>query len=312
MRIALAVFCLAAGAAVKAQIEAPQVETGLVWHYDFAVQLPQGWDFTALPVVASLSQSVEPVGTSSLGMSFPGATHVVEGDGIFTFHSWTDANVYHGGIQGLTVAYSDPGIYFPYPFAVGSSWTDTFAASFNGGIAVERTGTVTAECVEMGTLVLPGGQEFPEAYRVEMTETIVDATAAGDYTIVLEGTLYFTADCPFYRAGVITSTVLDGISSPEPTPEVTQYAAWITGSTVGVEEVASAPVQVYPNPASVGGEAWVAAEGPVQVWDATGRLVLETRAHPGQVLVRLPAEHLPAGTYVVRSGNGAAARWIVQ
>jgi len=259
-----------------------------------------------------MSQSVEPVGTSSLGKSFPGATHVVEADGISTFHSWTDANVYHGGFQGLTVAYSDPEVYFPYPFAVGSTWTDTFAASFNGGIAVERSGTVAAECVEMGTLVLPGGQQFPEAYRVEMTETIVDATVAGDYTILLEGTLYYTADCPFYRAAVVTSTVLDGISSPEPTPEVSQYAVWISGSTVGVEEADSAPVQVFPNPATVGGEAWVAAAGPVQVWDAAGRLVLETRAHPGELLVRLPAQHLPAGTYVVRSRTGAPTRWVVQ
>jgi hypothetical protein len=309
----LLVLCLAAAVAGKGQIQSPLVETGLTWNFDISLNLPTAdWDFTGLPVATSVTQAVYPSSASPFAKSFAEATHMVDADGIQTFHSWSDANVYHGGYQNLVIAYSDPEVYFPYPFALNTPWSDTFAASYNSGIAISRTGTVESVCTESGTLVLPGGQEFPNAYRVEMVETIVDATVAGDYTIVLDGVYYFTNDCPFYRAAVITSTVLDAISSPEPTPEVLEYALWSTGSTVGIEEPARTATQVFPNPTPQGAEAVVAAAGPVQVWDASGRLVLEAAPLSGQPLVRLSATDLPAGTYVVTSAQGAPVRWVVQ
>ena len=218
---ALFLLCAVSGAAWS-QLEQPDpasVGSYVLRVGNYAVPGFQGagsvWDYSELqPQGNPIAQVVAPVGQHPLAKSFGGATYWVNQGGVELFYSWSGAAAYHGGIQGaMVVAYSDPEVYHPYPFALGATHEDVFACNYGaGGVSVARSGSVASACVGQGTLTLPGGMVFDNVYRVDMTEAILDHTSLGDYEILLDGSYFYHADHAFPLLGLVQSTTIDDMA----------------------------------------------------------------------------------------------------
>lgn len=286
------------------------------------------WDFSGLqPQGATILRTMAPAAEHPQAKAFGAAEWWVTENGLDLFMSWSSGYTYHGGIQGaMVVAYSDPEVYHPYPFALGQSHEDGFTCSYGaGGIAVERLGTLSAEAVGQGSLVLPGGAGWENVYRVNLSEDIVDQTALGNYQIIINGSYFYHADYLAPLLSVVEVTTIDDTGSGgEPIVTEQAYSIWVESFAVGVEEAGDGVQEsgvrgvVMPNPTRAGGKVtvvWPAGGAPstLEIWNPAGVRVHEQRVAPGVPSVSWDATGWPSGLYLVRGvETGEVLRWVIE
>lgn len=277
--------------------------------YDLTYLFNPDWGAT------SSNGSFVSVASTPNGKVFAGSDIALQADGMYTYYSYGDSYEYHGGVQNnLIVAYSDTEEYFPFPFAIGATSEDTFACEYGtAGITVYRTGNVAAECVSSGTLGLPGLVYYEDVYRVQMTEVLVDSTFLGTYEIVITGDYFFSADYPITLAALLNVSTVDTPITGEPVITETAVGVWTDEYVVDAPEMEVPAFAMVPNPARdhvtlVG----LQAGEDVVVYGMDGREWKRQTVRPGLLAELLNVSDLPAGTYVVRCGEGAAQQLVIQ
>lgn len=289
------------------------------------------WDFSGLqPQGSPISQVAAPVGMHPLSKSFGGATWWINQGGVDLFYSWSGAAAYHGGIQGaMVVAYSDPEVYHPFPFALGATHEDVFACNYGaGGVSVARSGSVASACVGQGTLTLPSGMVYENVYRVDMSESILDHTSMGDYEILLDGSYFYHADHAFPLLGLVQSTTIDDMAGGgEPVVTEQAYSYWVGEFLLGTEpngfgegEGTSHGLRgvVVPNPVAAGGRVsvvwpWGGAPTELEVCQVSGAVVHRQRVPFGVTSVGWDTGDWAPGVYLVRGvDTGEVLRWVVE
>ena len=277
----------------------------------------QVWDFSGTTSLQSSTANFLNTGSTTFGKSFANAEIALTAGDINAFYSYNGAYQYFGGTQNqLIVAYTDTEEYFPLPFNVDNSWEDTFAATFGAaGITFERSGTISSNCVSQGTLTLPGGQVFEDAYRVSINEYLMDSTLLGTYEVFTEGDYWFVEDYPLLAFANLNQTTFDTTTGDEPITQENSFSVWMGSYTVGLEAAAPAPSwSMMPNPANAG---LTIARGnfqmPVEcvIYGLDGREMVRELIHPGIRVSRLDVSHLTEGVYMVQLGESQQAQRLV-
>jgi hypothetical protein len=277
----------------------------------------QVWDFSGTTTLQSSSASFVSIDSTSYGKSFANAEISLESGNTSTFYAYNDAYQFFGGTENqLIVAYTDSEEYFPLPYNVDDSWEDTFAATFGAaGITFERSGTISTNCVAQGSLTLPGGQVLEDAYRISVSEYLMDSTFLGTYEIISEGDYWFAEDYPLVAFANLTQTTFDTTTGGEPITQESSFSVWMESYTVGLETVVHAPSwSMMPNPAAA--QVTIARgnfQMPVEcvVYGLDGREMLRELIHPGIQVARLDVSHLTEGVYMVHLGESQQAQRLV-
>jgi hypothetical protein len=257
------------------------------------------------------------IDSTSYGKSFANAEIALESGNTNTYYAYSDAYQFFGGTENqLIVAYTDSEEYFPLPYNVDDSWEDTFAATFGAaGITFERSGTISTNCVAQGSLTLPGGQVLEDAYRISVSEYLMDSTFLGTYEIISEGDYWFAEDYPLVAFANLTQTTFDTTTGGEPITQESSFSVWMESYTVGLETVVHAPSwSMMPNPAAA--QVTIARgnfQMPVEcvVYGLDGREMLRELIHPGIQVARLDVSHLTEGVYMVHLGESQQAQRLV-
>ena len=255
------------------------------------------------------------VGSTPNGKVFAGSDIAMEADGMYTYYSYGDSYEYHGGVQNnLIVAYNDTEEYFPYPFEIGATSEDTFACEYGtAGITVYRTGTVTAECISSGTLGLPGMVYYEDVYRVQINEVLVDSTFLGTYEVIISGDYFFSADYAVALAALLNISTVDTPIAGDPVITESAAGIWLDEYVVDTPEMEASKFAMLPNPA----RDYVTLVGlqpgsEVAVYGMDGREWKRQLVRPGLRAELMNVSDLPAGTYLVRCGEGAAQQLVIQ
>ena len=277
----------------------------------------QVWDFSGTTTLQSSSANFVSIDSTSYGKSFANAEIALESGNTNTYYAYSDAYQFFGGTENqLIVAYTDSEEYFPLPYNVDDSWEDTFAATFGAaGITFERSGTISTNCVAQGSLTLPGGQVLEDAYRISVSEYLMDSTFLGTYEIISEGDYWFAEDYPLVAFANLTQTTFDTTTGGEPITQESSFSVWMESYTVGLETVVHAPRwSMMPNPAAA--QVTIARgnfQMPVEcvVYGLDGREMLRELIHPGIQVARLDVSHLTEGVYIVHWGESQQAQRLV-
>jgi len=277
----------------------------------------QVWDFSGTTTLQSSSANFVSIDSTRYGKSFANAEIALESGNTNTYYAYSDAYQFFGGTENqLIVAYTDSEEYFPLPYNVDDSWEDTFAATFGAaGITFERSGTISTNCVAQGSLTLPGGQVLEDAYRISVSEYLMDSTFLGTYEIISEGDYWFAEDYPLVAFANLTQTTFDTTTGGEPITQESSFSVWMESYTVGLETVVHAPSwSMMPNPAAA--QVTIARgnfQMPVEcvVYGLDGREMLRELIHPGIQVARLDVSHLTEGVYMVHLGESQQAQRLV-
>jgi hypothetical protein len=277
----------------------------------------QVWDFSGTTTLQSSSANFVSIDSTGYGKSFANAEIALESGNTNTYYAYSDAYQFFGGTENqLIVAYTDSEEYFPLPYNVDDSWEDTFAATFGAaGITFERSGTISTNCVAQGSLTLPGGQVLEDAYRISVSEYLMDSTFLGTYEIISEGDYWFAEDYPLVAFANLTQTTFDTTTGGEPITQESSFSVWMESYTVGLETVVHAPSwSMMPNPAAA--QVTIARgnfQMPVEcvVYGLDGREMLRELIHPGIQVARLDVSHLTEGVYMVHLGESQQAQRLV-
>lgn len=273
----------------------------------------QIWDFSSASPQQTFTHIFTEASGSFYSKTFPYAEWQLEESGVDMFYASTDGLTYFGGVQqGMVIFYDDPEVSYPYPIAVGDTHVDAFGGSYNGGEQVTRSGSTETNCVAVGSLALPGGLVFSEAYKLHTVQSILDSTDAGNFYLTIEADYVVVPEWPLPVFGAYTVTSEDQISG---TPvQTTTFNSWLQGVAVGLEEAARpAGFALYPNPVLSGTSAtlvWSAAPPAFRVLDAQGRVVHEQTVAFGTSFSHLFVDGWAPGRYYVEAA-GRTLQFIV-
>ena len=329
MKRAIILFALFVPFFASAQLQSPNPEAGETFVQKTVGSFTditndtggpgQSYDLTYLDNpdwgAESFNYSFVSVASTPNGKSFAGADVAIQTTGQQTYYSYGASLEYHGGVENnLVVAYSDTEQYFPFPFDIGASSEDTFAGEYGAaGITVYRTGNVTAECLSSGTLGLPGPVYYEDVYRIQMAEVLVDSTFLGTYEITVAGDYFVSSDYPVALAGLLTISTVDTPITGDPVVTETTAGIWMDEYVVDTPEMVTSKFVMMPNPARdhvtlVG----LQPGSEVVVYGMDGREWKRQLVRPGLRVELLNISDLPAGTYVVRCGEGASQQLVIQ
>lgn len=140
----------------------------------------QTWNFSSITqTTVSASSSTCTAVSASNTATFPGsniqsvASATSIGFGNSNSTSYQNTGVKQGTVN---IVYSNPEDIIHYPFAMGNTYSDPFAATFtNAGSTYTRTGTTAVTADGYGTIQLPGAT-FSNALRVHFVQTYKDTT----------------------------------------------------------------------------------------------------------------------------------------
>lgn len=289
------------------------------------------WDFSSLtPDVVFGTGFVDPEMTP-YAADYPNATLAVEEQGQVTyFRTGTDGMYLLGVEGGFSARFEPESTLVKMPVVYNDTYQDNsainvdFADTFTGQHDSIRYSQETDRDVTVdawGTVQLPN-KSYP-ALRLDITSTSVvriytkDSTVLGwgDWTYDPVLTQQFgggdeevTTSFEWYtNDNNVITTLVQMVYQPDSAEVMPEGVTYAYFPTVGIEELASADVSVYPNPATdlVTVSLETAVNGAVKVYNAEGQLVLTQTINGTQATVATST--LPAGTYFVHTieNNGA-------
>ena len=311
--------------ALSAQLMSPPIEAGesLIQQFGAFALIEdtgtsnQNWDFSALVSQQSLSYSIGDAPSSSLGKSFPNATIVFDDGDEQAYYSFDEDAAFHGGTDGaLVVIYSDPAVSFPYPFAVGEIWQDTYAAEYGAaGITIFRTGSIASECLSSGTLTLPDGQVYEDVYHIHATEVLLDSTFAGTLEFTIEADVLLSSDYALGLLGAVQVSTYDEPVGGTPVSNSYDYTVWMDSYVLGIEDVTSlASWGMMPNPASDAVtffRSTAMSSETVEVVSMDGKVMMQSQFTFGQPSLNVDVSGFAEGVYLVRSSESKEAQRLV-
>lgn len=263
----------------------------------------QTWDFSALNCSGTFTSNWEAT-SPWMATGYPTATVAFESQSFSgVYEASAAAFRYLGFAEGISLTsarLSDPADEVRYPFALGSSYTDTFSGDSyfpngNGGVdSAEVSGTLFVEADAYGTLILPWGT-VSDVIRIHKMRTniYVDGTATEE-------------EYRFYQPGVHHPWMRTNRKTNSWNTDVVEGARYYNPANVGIvgRSDQEASLTVSPNPASGTVTIELPNSGAMdhQLIDATGRMVQVLNSR-GEQQITLDLHALPSGQYILRSSS---------
>ncbi len=277
------------------------------------------WNFSDLDASGSVETTVAHDASTIGGHEdFPEANVAWTNDGLtFTFFKSNSSVLENWGsvvndadLGFISIPYSDGEELLTLPLNFGDTNEDDFDGAFSaGGFDVARTGTTTMHADAYGTLITPAGTLY-NVLRVKVVEDYSDE-------IILLGlsTVYHFEQYYWFlngNTGPVFQYVYAYVDALGTITE--QEVGYYNADVVGIRDIPSLNISVYPNPASdhvlidLPG-----MQGTVQVTinDLAGNLVWETSVQTDGNVTVTPGQ-LPAGQYLLQVEQDGAfgAAWI--
>jgi hypothetical protein len=214
------------------------------------------WDYSDIVTMGGIETTVaHDAGTIAGSDLFPEANVAWTLDGsAFTFFKSTSSvlenwgSVYNDVDLGfVTVPYSDGEVLLTLPLNYGDDNADDFEATFTvTGFDVVRSGSNTMEADGYGTLVLPSGT-IPNVLRVKIVEDYSDEITFLGLTTVYHFEQYF-----YFKPGTIGAIFQYVHATVDAVGTITEeYVGYFNDDeVVGLEQIETLAVTVFPNPAS--------------------------------------------------------------
>lgn len=240
--------------------------------------------------------------------SIPGTTVIsTDGGSDSTFYKVNATGMEQVGVRSSLegiLAYTDGIVELVYPCALGTTWSDNFAANYTiSTIPVTRAGTIVGVADGYGSLALPG-VEVPEVLRVKVRKVANDISAIATIRRTFDSYYYYQEGVKF----PLMMTSLDSVTISGGSPTIVFSMEWLYGAgNSGMEDLRADQVVFtpYPNPTNgrvdlqLGAE--VANVRSVELFDASGRSVMQVKKPvSGNINGVLDVSALPAGVYQVR------------
>lgn len=283
----------------------------------------QTWDASGATSNAAIQgvQCVSPLNTTAgeffteadIALDYNGTTTYLQADadGMYLMGSYVAA-------LDITSTYTDPLRQFVFPAPLDATWSDEYAGSYTyNSEIVDQNGEMSCTVSGVGDLILPWGT-VENVLRLDISELYTEVGLGN--TFVMDRTM-----SEFYRPGLRTylarmyavTNTLNGTTGNTSEGFLYVEEDALTGMTDAAQHAIG--MEVFPNPASERCTVILAANGPVslQVYDATGKLVLQQRpsASSGLIKATLDLQDLPTGVYSARvqsrNGDTGSTRLVV-
>lgn len=217
----------------------------------------QTWNFTTITQTtnAAVAYTYAAI-SSSNAATFPNANQQYSSIGNVGFNKTSTTALQNYGVKQGTVniVYSNPEDQMHYPFTMGNTFSDPFAATFtSAGYVYYRTGTTTVTADAYGTLQLPSGT-FSNVLRAHFVQDYQDSTTISgfDYVLTYYNDMYMwylpNNHMPIFSTYSIT--VDDGFSPPSTSKGANKLVTILSGINEQVNYIKS--LNFYPNPSSNG------------------------------------------------------------
>lgn len=152
------------GASSNLQIGESLTAQGFAYVAPGSAGANQTWDFSAITSPGTATFTTLNPATTTNSASFPSATVATlqtVPSPTYNYYS-ASANSFNAEgyaySNGMVLIYSNVAKQMSYPFALDSSFTDTYTGTYvSGGNTITRTGTMTVTADAYGTLILPYG-----------------------------------------------------------------------------------------------------------------------------------------------------------
>lgn len=271
------------------------------------------WDYSTFVTVNSYNAQILSSSPSPFEDDYPNANCMLEvGGGQYYFNLGPDVYEYYGGVEGgESYPYSDSEIYFPYPFAYGETWTDTFEASLDIlGVETQRSGVVTSVLDGYGTLDLPGGVYLDDVSRISISREITDSSTTGEITYLIDYKMFYSGTMV---VPIVRHTHFQTIEALDTTiQDNTQILQLYTVATdVAQLEDTFIDFAMFPNPSSSivqfiisGGILSPYSNVVIEIRDITGRLIETLQVVPGVNSGVIDVSSWPKGVYTATSKRG--------
>lgn len=186
------------------------------------------------------------VGSTPFSSQFPNATLASTDGATYTFYSLSNSALSIVGrvdsIGGPVISYSNSEDILRYTFSMGSNYTDQWAASYNNGTQVFRTGTTTVKGDGTGILIIPGAT-YMNILRISVLQSYKDSSASFIHNYSKEEYSWYIEGAKEPLAKMATYTFTDGSST------ISSQEGSFTSSTVGFEENnLGLSLNLFPNP----------------------------------------------------------------
>lgn len=222
-----------------------------------------------------------------------------------------------GGAFGVTMPYADNEKLMDYPFASGSSKTDTYGASAAGsfGTTNYRNGQVNTYYRGSGTLKTPN-MTYNNAILIEIESQQIDSTKSAFGSFVTQDFVErrFLWGVSGTRGWVMETSRRDNKGLGGTVVTKTMRTKFVASAGVGIAMSNITNLSLYPNPTGYDAVLTFYSLTPTQlkIYDACGKECLSLAANgTGQQQVSLPVSGLKAGIYLVRV-NGETLKFVKQ
>ena len=272
------------------------------------------WDYSTFTTVNSYNAQILASSSSPFFSYFPNANWILESAGSQYYYNYgPDVYEYFGGVEGgVSYAYPDSEIYFPYPFSFGETWTDTFEVVLNIlGTETHRSGIVTSVVDGYGTLDLPGGVHLDDVSRISMSREITDSSMTGDATYLIDLALFYSGTTV---VPMVTHTHFQIIEGQD--TSIQDYTEILQSYTVAIDELQHEATEIdftmFPNPATskvqfvfAGGISSPHSTDAIEIRDITGRLIETLQLVPSINSGVIDVSSLSKGVYTVTTKRGS-------
>ncbi len=272
----------------------------------------QVWNFTNVQVTLNtvILNYVLPSQTPHAA-SYPGsnlASYIIPGE--YDYYTTTASSFRYNGkgsTNDVALITSSNYVYFDYPFAFGSSITNTVSGSTGAGTI---SGTVTITGDGTGTLKLPS-ITYNNVLRVKREENITYSFGPGvDENILTVSYFWYSAQFGGPLMKLVTSTTT-GIA--------TGYSKFVGVADFGLgindpSTPSISSIQIHPNPAQNYANIAISVLQPSEInfkiMDLTGRIWKEWThsGSPGDAAIRMDVANLPRGIYLVSAFSEGTLR----
>lgn len=218
----------------------------------------QTWNYSTMSILTTTTtNNAVTVASTGSAAAYPSANVAVQsGTAGSSFYSSSASNLmYWGGNiivggQAVTMSYTTAAAHAAYPMILGTTSNGNIGGTVSHPIAGTGNfaGTNTVTGAGTGTLMLPGGYNFPNVLKVTISKMMTFTVTFGSGTYSQTVNEYYS---PLSKYPLL-SISNEYINSPLGTTTETVVSINNNFSTVGVKEAASGSlsnVVVYPNPA---------------------------------------------------------------
>lgn len=251
----------------------------------------QIWDLSSATVDSVFTVGIYSVNGIPPDINFPNANIKSTNSNFngYIYYYKIDLNKweYYGFHTTISVAYSNPRTFLPFPFTYSDAHNDSCYGVLYVGYNIYKKGTVSIEADGYGSLILPSGT-YNNVLRVHYVEQQIDSSQNGVYNTTLDYYYWFKPDNHYPIAYMMTSPNSGG---------------FYLNNISSVEDLGSnSTFNIYPNPANTYINITYSGLTPMpdnyEIIDASGKVIAKEKiSSAGSTLIDV--SHFPSSIYLI-------------